>query len=211
MGEYAARKSDGAQVKIGTCENMYYLRYDQRHDVESSEGSLDPADPQYIGELRFRFPDPVEDGITPGSFEASWPTSLMVPGSASPPGVEHRKVQFVAGNDTGWLVSIPCPEVGGPDGLTMHKNGYNGGTELVAQKVVDGELIPVLRCRTCGVMWRAEGKARADLAELFLDSAKGHLLEHAAAYHVEEQQAHLDGCSRDMDIARRIMAKADTE
>jgi ferredoxin hydrogenase len=33
MGEYAKRKSDGLEVKIGTCASMYYLRYEQRNEV----------------------------------------------------------------------------------------------------------------------------------------------------------------------------------
>lgn len=34
MGEYAKRMRDGERVKIGTCENMYYLRFEERHQVE---------------------------------------------------------------------------------------------------------------------------------------------------------------------------------
>lgn len=33
MGEYATRKSDGVEVKIGTCESMYYLTLGDRNKV----------------------------------------------------------------------------------------------------------------------------------------------------------------------------------
>ena len=39
MGEYAIRKSDGESIKIGTCEDMYYLRYEDRFKVTPEEGS----------------------------------------------------------------------------------------------------------------------------------------------------------------------------
>ena len=35
MGEYARRKSDNESIKIGTCESMYYLRYEDRDKVIS--------------------------------------------------------------------------------------------------------------------------------------------------------------------------------
>ncbi|MCR5697735.1 MAG: hypothetical protein K6G73_12250 [Marinilabiliaceae bacterium] len=34
MGEYAKRKKDGAEVKIGTCNQMYYCTLKDRHSVE---------------------------------------------------------------------------------------------------------------------------------------------------------------------------------
>ena len=33
MGEYAIRKSDNDCIKIGTCEDMYYLRYEDQDKV----------------------------------------------------------------------------------------------------------------------------------------------------------------------------------
>jgi hypothetical protein len=33
MGEYATRKSDNEYIKIGTCESMYYLRFDDINQV----------------------------------------------------------------------------------------------------------------------------------------------------------------------------------
>ena len=33
MGEYARRKTDGEKIKIGTCESMYYCRYEQIGEV----------------------------------------------------------------------------------------------------------------------------------------------------------------------------------
>jgi hypothetical protein len=43
MGEFALRRSDNERVKIGTCENLYYLRYEDRMKVAQDENNLDPA------------------------------------------------------------------------------------------------------------------------------------------------------------------------
>ena len=67
MGEYA--KYNGESIKIGTCEDMYYLRADQAFQVEPEDNSVNPRDPKDARELRFRFPFPDEDGIEPGGFE----------------------------------------------------------------------------------------------------------------------------------------------
>jgi|ERR1700722_4953019 len=64
MGEYAGFRGD--QVKIGTCEQMYYLRADQAHLVRALPGNVDPL--KDAEHLRFRFPFPDEDHIQPGAF-----------------------------------------------------------------------------------------------------------------------------------------------
>lgn len=169
MGEYATRRSDGQEIKIGTCENMYYLRYDQRGLIQPLEGNVDPHDPEIACELRFRFPWPDEDRIPPGDgkfHDNGYHRGIHIPGAVVPQGVEHSSVQFVA--HAGYLVSLPCPE-GQPDvtpgmvairrpDLTIHRNGFGGAVHLVAQKpTADGQTLrAILRCGGCGDMWRAE-------------------------------------------------------
>lgn len=60
MGEYAKRKKDGVEVKIGTCNELFYLRHDQLSDVEYSYNGLN---------CFFRIPNPDEDGIEAGDFK----------------------------------------------------------------------------------------------------------------------------------------------
>ena len=59
MGEYAKLKSTSEEVKIGTCENMYYLRFEDRHKVI--------YDYSFTG-YRFRLPFPDEDNIGIGNY-----------------------------------------------------------------------------------------------------------------------------------------------
>lgn len=66
MGEYAKRISDGQEIKIGTCEEMFYLRYDDRFKITGLPGNVDPS--INATGLFFRLPFPDEDGIRPGEY-----------------------------------------------------------------------------------------------------------------------------------------------
>ncbi len=173
MGEYA--KYGGTEIKVGTCEDMYYLRYDQRGQVYPVRGSVNPAGPErYM--LRFRFPWPDEDHVPPGGYDP-YDRALAVPGFAPSQECEHRDVQFTA--RVGYVTSLPCPE-GSPlyhrevqygstvfrlgtlePPIHVHRNGFQGATLLQAQKLVKGiGLVPILRCGGCGSMWREEDRER---------------------------------------------------
>lgn len=152
MGEYA--KYAGQEIKIGTCEDMYYLRFDQRDKVMPLSGSVNPRGPQAFG-IRFRFPWPDEDHIGPGSF-GDYSRALAIHGLPMPDGVAHYSVQFQS--PRGYLVSLPCPE--GQDkshGLKVTRNGFAGAVRLVQQKLLaDGRVVPVMQCGGCGGAWRVE-------------------------------------------------------
>lgn len=65
MGEYA--KYNGEEIKIGTCESMYYLRWDQRHLVEAEPGNVNPV--KEINSIWFRLPRILESLQSPGDFD----------------------------------------------------------------------------------------------------------------------------------------------
>lgn len=157
MGEHA--KFNGEQIKIGTCENMYYLRADQAHLVQPESHSLDPILARR--EIRFRFPFPNEDKIAPGDFK-DHDRGIAVPGMAAPADVGHTTVQFRHETSAGcYLTSLPCPEgpqaAGGPK---IHRNGFAGAVRVVQQKWIDGsKLATVCECTGCGARWRVESEA----------------------------------------------------
>ena len=64
MGEYALRKSDRESIKIGTCDDMYYLRYEDQDKVIPESGSD-------FGN-RWRIPFPDEDHILPGDYDSGF-------------------------------------------------------------------------------------------------------------------------------------------
>ena len=96
MGEYALY--NGEQVKIGTCENLYYLRYEHRKQVQPLPNNLNPnGDEQY--ECRFRFPWPDEDyTAAPGTDNErhDYDRSCWVPGCRDVP-------RLLAGAPPGWM------------------------------------------------------------------------------------------------------------
>ena len=93
MGEYANYRGD--EIKIGTCESMYYLRYEDRHLVEWIRGNVDAS--RDTG-LLWRLPFPDEDGRGPGNYEDY-----------------GRGIQLRRGDE--WL---RCPELAAEHGLTDH-------------------------------------------------------------------------------------------
>lgn len=165
MGEYAKRKKDGVDIKIGTCSSMYYCRYDQRNEVNYPCMSYD---------LCWRIPTPDEDGIKPGDFNYSLlkeggyiPWKLRIDTSKFD---EDDIVKLKQSEGTlqlrepkmGLLVNIRCPH-----GLPMEQfkinnegivisMGYNGLRDtlyLRGLKNEHKELKVLIECSCCGSMW----------------------------------------------------------
>lgn len=173
MGEYAKRTSDGAQVKIGTCESMYYLRFEDRRKVRPMPGSVNPGSDAVAAELRFRVPFPDEDGKQPGDYEDynrgarlyrtvvgphgdSWTEDYTDPELANHPGIIQLR------HESGLLVNMPCYHgVKLPDAPPGGKVFWNDKTYaldlgMIRAHMQDGALVtsPVIRCRHCGGQWR---------------------------------------------------------
>lgn len=165
MGEYATRKHDRQQIKAGTCEDLYYLRWEDRFCVEPLRNNVDPA--TETG-LRFRLPFPDEDDVLPGEYEDydrgvrlfrtakdnfhEYAEDYQVDESADP-----GSIQFT--HPSGLLFSVPChhgaklPVI---PGIQFHWNGKSHSIELCQVKVLDdGSVVPIIRCRHCGHKWRS--------------------------------------------------------
>jgi len=159
MGEYGL--VSGERVKLGTCEDMYYLRADQVAQVQRDSHSLDVKDPEVQAEIRFRFPWPDEDNVRPGEFE-TFERAVGLYGVQPPEGVEHHSVQFVA--QAGYLVSLPCPESTNlkPLGITVHRNGFPGPVKIVQQAYREGVLAVICQCGGCGAKYNLPTLAEAE-------------------------------------------------
>jgi hypothetical protein len=151
MGEYGY--VNGQEIKIGTCEDMYYLRRDQIRLVQST--TL-----RDLTHLRFRFPFPDEDAVAPGEFD-DYDRGLAVWGYEVPDGVEHYSVQFRA--TPGILASLPCPysAEGKASGITYHFNGFRGPARIVQQRIWAGRWATVMACGPCGAKYRLPDLAAA--------------------------------------------------
>jgi len=149
MGEYA--EFNGREIKVGTCEDLYYLRADQAGRVRKTRaGHTNLADPDVLKVVRFRFPWPDEDGTEPGAFEA-YGRSIPLSGLQPPADVDHLTVQFSA--RAGYLVSLPCPEGPSSHGLKIHRNGFAGPVRIVQQAYRGGNLAVICECGGCGARY----------------------------------------------------------
>ena len=178
MGEYA--KLRGQVLKLGTCEDLYYVRFDdllnaiRAGQAEKEPNSAEPA--EYLGgAFRFRFPFPNEDDQAPPELGAgNFERGLMVPW---PGGVvddaEHERVTVglhPKGEEFAYRrwAGLPCPQ--DPKApADLWRGGESGRRlQLCQQRPIEGALWAVVRCPWCGNAWRlppAEGEILASAIE----------------------------------------------
>jgi hypothetical protein len=153
MGEYA-NTNDGRRIKVGTCEDLYYLRRDQLHTL-SPEGQREYGRADIY---RTRFPFPDEDDLPAGGFD-DYGRGLLLPFTtaaddpwAQAPG-QHDTL-YHACNVRGSYnvnVALPCPASG--LGASSPINGFP--VEIIQQKALaSGEVALVLRCGWCHSAYR---------------------------------------------------------
>jgi hypothetical protein len=166
MGEYV--KYRGREIKIGTCESMYYVRWQQMAEIvalglcEKMPGNADPAAYVRLGSgLRFRFPFPDEDQIEPGDFtDHDKSVVIGIPAGCpvcAPDDCHETVCQSINCRGGGYNVNaiIPCPATAA---FATVKHSPIGGTiplEIVQQKPMeDGAVWTVVRCGWCSGMYR---------------------------------------------------------
>lgn len=167
MGEYATYK--GEQVKLGTCENMYYLRAEQRGLVHGGDAPSNFS-AEGLAVIRFRFPFPDEDDVEPGHFE-DYDRGVRIPGGYRLPETlsgsdGHGMVQFTS--QVGYVLSVPCPEQFSEPGLEawtvidedvrlrIGRNGFRGYPVVRQQAFRGGQLVTLVSCGACGALHRLD-------------------------------------------------------
>ena len=175
MGEYILL--DGRPHKIGTCEDLYYCRYDDLRGwlgagrAAKMDGNLQPG--EYLdGAFRFRFPFPDEDGID-GALRAALDAydrgvTVRAP-AALLADVEHQSVSWYlrpTGLDMGGLnVFVPCPYSPDFDTVSHSAVGDVRFVRIVQQRPIDGALWTVVGCAFCAALWRLPREHAVLLAE----------------------------------------------
>lgn len=119
MGEYARIKGNNTKVKIGTCESMYYLRYEDRHKVDYS----------FVGNERFRLPFPDEDHIQIGHYDNAFRHYRLNADHYFHALTDEKKKVFIKNpgfiqmtTRTGLMCTAPCYH-----GLKLPKSAEGGG------------------------------------------------------------------------------------
>jgi hypothetical protein len=153
MGEYAYRVEDGEEVKIGTCENMYYIRYEDRFRVTKAEHSLDCSSEL---NLRWRLPFPDEDHIKIGEYwdyERSSPLFGYIPEDANDLGL--RPYDFKINHDKCYHSYKTLP-IGLVKSNVIECKDYF--FELAFIKNTEEGLKAIIRCCGCREMWKVDIK-----------------------------------------------------
>ena len=159
-------KHKGFEVKIGTCENLYYTTFQefakryQAGEFTKLSGNDEPLN-YMAGAYRFRFPFPDEDHVKLfGSYnDYDRGVVFTIPKSE---GIEIGHGKFFRRTDeqvknapaVGYYT--PCVQ---SDEFKNEKNDWSDTArytifEIVQQKPVNGQLQVVVRCPYCGEMCR---------------------------------------------------------
>lgn len=183
MGEYALNLQTRNDCKIGTCENMYYLRYEDRNKVQHIPGNIDPSTEI---NLRFRLPFPDEDDTQIGSYE-KYDRGITLfktnergrvewyQDEKGEPGLIQLK------HPCGLLVNATCYHgeklPTGNEDFRPCWNGKGPAYELAFVKNTTDGVLPIIRCRWCGEMWRCEWRDVIDFVpdETLRDRLRKHM------------------------------------
>jgi len=172
MGEYAKLKTTGEDVKIGTCENMYYLRFEDRYKVV--------YDYSFDG-CRFRLPFPDEDKEEIGNYREYERGIDLIPHYDEETETysyfddiykkyyQEHKGTIQLHHQSGLLINISCYhgyKLPDTNNSKDFKAFYNGKTpwsfELSQVKIQLNEetkikeLVPIVRCKHCKIPFRAD-------------------------------------------------------
>jgi len=146
MGEYAIRKSDNSDIKIGTCDNMYYLRMEDKDKVDY-DGSWKNA--------FFRLPFSDEDDILPGGYLDYNRHVVLYNFECKECGDNPGTTQLKSNH--GMLLNVPChhgeklPENTGD--IKAFFNGKGPHYALYRIKIKDNKIIGLFGCMECGEKW----------------------------------------------------------
>ena len=160
MGEYASYR--GEHIKSGTCTMMYYLRWEQRKEVVSPPGNVNPV--TQVEKIWFRAPRRREDGIAPGMFEFNgWcgvePIRFRIKPECKRCAADVREIAIgqehssqVVNKKIGVVCNVPCyhGHTGDlPKG--MFYNGFNSNVLGVAGlSIRNGFAAALIGCLACG-------------------------------------------------------------
>jgi len=198
MGEYA--KYNNQEIKIGTCETMYYLRYEDRHKVKALKGNVNPV--RDAEGLRFRVPLFSEDGIKPGHYTSHVNDGIRLYKKQEGNCIDYDLTDGEPGRihfrdeTSGLQVSIPCLH-GYPTGkqdlgsdVRLGFNGYRSPSILKYLKVHGGLVVPVISCTHCGKEWRTTWSAIWDYIPRGFEDYQGRFIEYYKA-ELEAEKAKL--------------------
>jgi DNA-directed RNA polymerase subunit M/transcription elongation factor TFIIS len=135
MGEYAVRKSDNETIKVGTCEDMYYIRFEDRNEIMEDDGTESPLSTDTS--LRWRLPFPDEDEVDIGEYD------------------QHDRSVPLFKTETDGTVELFDMEIVDGDHFKGCKTPHSYYA-LQSVKMTNDGMMAIVKCRDCRMMWRAD-------------------------------------------------------
>ena len=176
MGEYV--KLNDQIIKLGTCENLYYARFDQIKDnlalMTKVDGNDEPSgylEPK--NGYRYRFPFPDEDDRKLGEYEKHDRGVLIGVSYEILAEVKHDTISKVTDCQGGYNVVhyVTCPA--DPEFIpTCNLRTVLAPVEIVQQKQIDGQLWTVCRCGWCHQLFRLSKEQAQKLCDCILEQYK---------------------------------------
>lgn len=179
MGEII--KIAGVETKLGTCEDLYYIRFADLKRLRNSgqlrkmDGNLSGA--EYLDEnngFRYRFPFPEEDDIHAGQYSEYNKAQIFGVKKSLLADVKHSNIVYHvsagamgrANMGSGYGVNLEhkCPAApdfvrscsAAPDRLPI---------AIMQQKQVEGQLWVVCACAYCGAKFRLDKPGAVELCQ----------------------------------------------
>jgi len=178
MGEYI-RLASGEQIKLGTCEDLYYARFEQvqiaAHSAEKLDGNDNPS--AYLEEKygwRYRFPFPDEDEIPIGHFDKFDRGYIVpVPYKFYNEDFDHRDICVSTSVNGSYNVNqyVKCP-ADKEWVKTCSDRESHAPLEIVQQKQVEGKLWLIARCGWCRSKYRLPLGKAIEMIEVLKESGE---------------------------------------
>lgn len=172
MGEYIG--INGTTVKLGTCEDLYYVRYEELEHVIASgwtkkrEGNLEPRDYLSTEGFRYRFPFPEEDGqYWTKWMERAHDKGLVVGVPPKLSEMDHDGIWHGVNANGGFNVNVnlPCPATKAFKKLKASPMPEHFPLAIKQQRRIGEELWLVVACGWCGHKVRLDAVGAAVLAD----------------------------------------------
>jgi hypothetical protein len=214
MGEYI--KLDGRSYKVGTCESLYYCRFeDLREWIAAGRVERDPSNDEpraYMGgAYRFRFPFPDEDGPEAeriAAYQAIYERGVTVTAPAELfTDVEHNRLyKLISPRNVAYFgvnVSLPCPLAPDTGEVKPYPAPSAWHLYIVQQRPFEGALWTVVGCAWCDGLWRLDPDRGRLLAEWITEHGRAVLNGYP-----REGRGNVDSAGK--ELARRILAGYET-
>ncbi len=159
MGEYLTTHT-GTRIKLGTCETLYYVRYDE----VLLESAINKPFAEYLdpkGTWIYRFPNPLEDGESVDAANSREPFGYPI-FNVSGIDIAHEDVCLPCGCDGAYNINVfvACPASNGIKSYRVSQNGAAHPIKITGERIRENVkgLYTICECGYCGAAFGLDEK-----------------------------------------------------